>query len=288
MKNNIRAILVAGLAKALGVPVNIGQPIGLPDNLFLVRHGESEGNVAVHLSKHGDNSAFNEDFLDRHSKTWKLTDKGIEQAKQAGQWLIANDHATFDHYYVSSYDRAKMTAAYLGLPDARWHRPKVNLRERDRGRLDVTSFQELHDNHPEVIKGEEQEAYLFRFPGGESLADVELRARHMFRTLEREAPGQNAIIVSHGEVMWCLRMLLEGFSLSEFMALNSSRSDFDRIHNCQILHYSRIDHVTGEKRGYYVSKRSICPWDMTKSSNIWTHVTREKYTNDALLATVTA
>jgi hypothetical protein len=48
--------------------------MGMPANLVLVRHGESEGNIATALSKKGDNSMFTEAFLNRHSSTWRLTD----------------------------------------------------------------------------------------------------------------------------------------------------------------------------------------------------------------------
>ena len=32
--------------------------MGMPNNLVLVRHGESEGNIAVAMSKKGDHSAY--------------------------------------------------------------------------------------------------------------------------------------------------------------------------------------------------------------------------------------
>lgn len=286
MKNKIKNLIAKGLYSVLGSPVNYTHAIGMPTNLFFVRHGQSEGNVAVQMSKDGDDSAFTEEFTERHSKTWKLTEKGIEQAKEAGQWLINNGYAKFDHYYVSPYDRTLQTAAYMGLPGANWHRPKLTLRERDRGRLDATSVQVLKNEHPDVEKGEQQDAYLYRFPGGESMADSELRARHMCTTLEREASGQDVVIVTHGEMMLSFEKLLEGFSLDEFMRRFNSHDNFDKIHNCQILQYSRIDHITGKLNNYYVSKRSICPWDLSKSSNEWKYIKREKFTNEQLLESI--
>ena len=49
----------------------------LPDNhrpleLVFVRHGESEGNVAVKAAENGDTSYFTEEFRKRHSSTWDL------------------------------------------------------------------------------------------------------------------------------------------------------------------------------------------------------------------------
>lgn len=286
MESNKRQSFIALLAHMLGVKVNFADHSGLPMNLVLVRHGESEGNVAVRKSKNNDDSAFDEDFLSRHSRTWRLTDRGVWQATQAGIWLEKNGLATFDHYYVSTYDRAKETAYHLDLKDAKWHRPKVMLRERDRGRVDVFTIRALREKYPKLVEDEEKEPYLIRYPGGESLADVELRARHIHRTLERECSNQDALIVSHGELMWCLVMLNEGLSLAEFMKLNQSSSDEDKIHNCQILHYTRDNPFTREVTPYFSWKRSICPWDLKLSTNQWRSIPRPRLTNEDLLDSI--
>lgn len=62
----------------------------MPLNLVLVRHGESEGNVAMHFSKRGDHTLFSQEFMNRHSSTWRLTDTGIAQAELAGFWIRKN------------------------------------------------------------------------------------------------------------------------------------------------------------------------------------------------------
>ena len=107
----------------------------LPLDLVLVRHGESEGNIAVDASKGGDNSIFTPEFRNRHSREFRLTDKGIAQAKAAGEWLRTNVPFPFTYFCVSDYIRAKETAALLALPDARW-KDEFYLRERDRGLID--------------------------------------------------------------------------------------------------------------------------------------------------------
>ena len=84
--------------------------------LVLVRHGESEGNVAYQRSKMGDASMYSGEFLRRHSGQWRLTDQGIEQAEAAGAWLRAHYPEGFERLYVSEYLRAKETAGHLNLP----------------------------------------------------------------------------------------------------------------------------------------------------------------------------
>lgn len=69
-----------------------------PLELVLVRHGQSEGNEAVARSQRGDLSAYTPEFKNKHSSTYRLTDKGIEQAKVAGQWIRENIGDKFDRY----------------------------------------------------------------------------------------------------------------------------------------------------------------------------------------------
>jgi broad specificity phosphatase PhoE len=88
--------------------------------LILVRHGQSEGNEAVSRSERGDLSAYTPEFKKKHSSTYRLTDKGVQQAKVAGAWIKENIGEKFDRCYTSEYVRAMETAAYLDLPDAKW------------------------------------------------------------------------------------------------------------------------------------------------------------------------
>ena len=69
-----------------------------PLELVLVRHGQSEGNEAVARSQTGDLSAYTPEFKNKHSSTYRLTDKGIQQAKVAGQWIRDNIGDKFDRY----------------------------------------------------------------------------------------------------------------------------------------------------------------------------------------------
>src|SRR3989338_6760651 len=92
----------------------------LPIDLIFIRHGQSEGNVANKASRKGDNSFFTPEFRDRHSRSFRLTDKGISQAKAAGKWIRKNIPMPFDRFYVSDYVRAKETAACLDLEAAQW------------------------------------------------------------------------------------------------------------------------------------------------------------------------
>lgn len=258
----------------------------LPLNLVFVRHGESEGNVANAMSRKGDHSAFSAAFLERSSRTWRLTNLGIKQAISAGAWLKEQFPQGFDRYYVSEYFRAMETAHYLSLPSAVWY-PEPDLRERDRGYVDVKSQEEMKKQWAYVLKQRTIDSFTWCPPGGESLAHLRGgRIRNHLGTLARECSNMNVVEVVHGEVMWTDRLLLERMALHRFYQLDESKNDKDRMHNCQILHYTRINPKTGVKEITYNWMRSVCPWDVSLSSNKWQKIVRPKYTNEELLELV--
>lgn len=257
----------------------------MPRNLVLVRHGESEGNVAVKLSKRGDHSAYTDEFVERHSSEWRLTDLGVEQAQQAGAWLRENIGSEFGRYYTSEYERAKETAFYLSLPNAIWYRD-FSLRERNWGDLDVMSEQQKRIRFSEVIKRRKTDGLYWTPPNGESHADLCMRLVRTLHTLHRECTDMDVIIVCHGEVIRAFRFLLERWTPRQFTENDSSRNPYDKIHNCQIVHYTRINPETGEEAPHLDWVRSVCPTDLSRSRNEWEVVTRPKFTNDQLIAEV--
>ena len=57
---------------------------------------------------------------------------------------------------------------------------------------------------------------------------------------------QNVLIVSHGDFMWATRLVLERWSDEEF--LEHDKDPGLTIYNCTVVHYSRVDPVTGRRR----------------------------------------
>ena len=254
----------------------------MPINLVLVRHGESEGNFANKMSRKGDHSGFTDEFKERHSSLWRLTDKGIEQAKTAGRWIQDNLDFRFDRFYASEFLRAMETAAYICIPEARWYR-EFYLRERGWGQLDVMSDDERHARFADEMKRRKRDGFFWAPPGGESMADCCLRIDRNLDTLHRECSDKNVIIVCHGEVMTSFRVRLERMSQNRFYELSRSKNAFDKIHNCQILHYTRRNPKTGELSNNMNWFRSICPTDLKLSKNKWQLIKRPKFSNHQLL-----
>ncbi|KAN0031851.1 hypothetical protein ACTFIV_005718 [Dictyostelium citrinum] len=256
-----------------------------PYELVLVRHGQSEGNEAQARSKRGDLSAYTEEFKKKHSSVYRLTDKGVLQAKIAGKWVRENISEVFDRYYTSEYVRAMETASLLGLPDANWL-TEIQLRERDKGKMDNISWTDKKDHFGNEMMMRKRDSFFWCPPGGESIANICQRVEHTFITLRRECSNKRVIIVAHGEIMWAFRVRLERLSQLRFHQLQSSDDPRDQIHNTTILHYSRIHPKTGQIYPYFRYLRSVCPWRPEYSAPGWAEFERPVYTNEEMLESV--
>ncbi|KAF1328360.1 hypothetical protein FI667_g7011, partial [Globisporangium splendens] len=252
-------------------------------DLVLIRHGESEGNVARQRSIDGDDSLFYGEFQHRHSCNWRLTDRGRRQAVAAGEWLKKNGLVQFDRYLVSEYLRAMETAGRMGLPDAKWY-AEMLIRERDWGQMDLMSEQQRMIKMQDELRRRDLDRFYYAPPGGESLAAVAQRADRLLCVLHRECADKKAIVVCHGEVMWAMRTRLERMPQDTFHELQESGQMVDQIHNGHILHYTRRDPQTGEMAPYFTHMRSVCPWNEKLSPKGWMKIERPVYDNEMLLA----
>ena len=256
--------------------------MAMPNNIILVRHGESEGNVLQTAIKQGQDVKVTADFMKRHTCDWRLTTRGIWQAKKAGKYLRENIPLIYDRYYVSHYLRAIETAGHLGLPEAKWYKHHY-LVEKNWGIMDRIPPDQRSQLMALDIESKELNAFYWKPPRGESILDLCLRVDRVLNTLYRECEGQNVIIVCHGEVMWAFRVVIERITLHDYLELDNSKNPFDRIHNCQIIHYSRQNPESADIAKSLGWVRSICPWDLSLSSNDWQKIIRPVFSNQQLI-----
>jgi len=250
----------------------------MPIDLVLVRHGESEGNLARRFSLAGDNSVFTEEFCARHNSRLRLTDRGREQAGTAGRWLKENLGFHFDRYLVSGYLRAMETAALLDLPDASWYQD-FYLRERDMGLFEIMPEDEKKLRYPEIYRQYEHDPFYWIPPNGESIAQLCLRIDRVLQTLHRECSQKRVIIVAHGLVMWAFTIRIERLTSFQFL----ERSTATPIRNCQIVHFTRRDPNNGTLNDRVDWVRSVCPWDLRASQSDWRKIARPTFTNQQLM-----
>lgn len=260
----------------------------MPSDLVLVRHLESEGNKLKDLSPEEQVRYYAmPEFANRHSSQWRGTRLGRAQATSAGIWIRQNilpkiPNGRFFRHYCSSYIRAVETAGILDL-DGPWME-SFYLRERDWGYLDVMSREERKIRFAAELMHMERNKFLNGPPNGESMAGLCLRADRVNNTFSRECARMPVIVVCHGEWMWAERVLLERFPMERYQELEGSKNPYDKIHNCQILWYSRRHPETGRMQKRYGWVRSVCPWDLSLSSNLWKPIVRPVYYDHDLIA----
>lgn len=258
----------------------------MPVELVLVRHGRSEGNEAREQSKQGDNSPYTPEFRARRNREWRLTDLGIAQAKAAGRWVREQISPTFSRYYTSEYLRARETAGYLGLPRASWVQD-ILLRERSWGRADfVMPESERYELFSAELAARREDPCYWRPPEGESLAEVCLRVERVLNRLGRECPGGTCILATHEDVMWAARFVVERMTQEQWRDLLLSDDPCDKIHNGQVVQYTRRDPATGQCSDSLEWVRSVCPWDPARSRGEWQRIQPPSFSNEELLAAV--
>lgn len=257
----------------------------MPEDLYLVRHGQSVGNLArKNYEENQDESAFLEVFSQIHESEYPLTPLGIEQAKLAGAWFKKEGLDCFDRMLVSSNKRAGQTAKYLNLPDAKWMMD-FNIRECDGGLFNVIAPSKRDLNYSDQQKFYDTQPFLFRPPQGESIADLCQRIKIILDTLARECSGKKVIIVCHGHVIRAFRIILERMSPRRSNELILNKDDQDRVPNCSILHYTRRSQNAS---AVYLSNhfdwfRMIRPAGGGNLEDKFSEIKRKKYSNEELL-----
>lgn len=220
---------------------------------------------------------------DQRPDQWRLTPKGVEQAKAAGAWLKENLTQPIGRCVVSNFVRARETASYLMPPETVWYESPY-LRERSWGDTERLSAEDRKAAEARV----DADPFHQPYPGGESIADICItRADRSLDTLARECGHmENVLLVLHGESMWAFWMRLTKMRVEEFERLHHSPHPFDHIHNCQVVQFTRVNPATGEVLPKIGWMRSVCPSNLTLSRNEWVPVVRHYPTGAELRAEV--
>ena len=208
-----------------------------PQNLWIIRHGQSAGNVARDAAE-----AAGLPLIDIATRDVDvpLSELGEQQALAVGHWfgaLPASQRPTV--ILTSPYARARATAQRIydnaGIaPDDVALVADERLREKEFGILDRLTRHGIVQKYPEL--GEQRAhvgKFYFRPPGGESWCDVILRLRSLLDTVIREHRNENVVVVGHQVIVNCLRYLLERMDEQTIL-------DVDRqgdVPNCSITSY---------------------------------------------------
>jgi len=222
--------------------------------LLLVRHGESEGNVAAAEAREA--GAERIDVPARDADVG-LSPLGKRQARAVGAALGAMAVETRPQaLVVSPYVRARETAriaceeAALSLPT----RVDERLRDRELGVLDRLTFEGVRRRYPEEAERRRWQGKFYHRPaGGESWVDVALRLRTWLADLERAPAGQRLMVVGHDIVIALVRYVCEGLDEEQVLELardtplrNASLSRLVRADDgtWSTAEYDEVSHLT--------------------------------------------
>jgi 2,3-bisphosphoglycerate-dependent phosphoglycerate mutase len=208
-----------------------------PDLLYVVRHGESSGNVARDAAHEA-----GEQKIDLHVRDVDvpLSDLGQRQAIALGNWFGALPREDRPNVVLTSpYLRSRHTAGLI-VKSAGMHEDSYSLivderlREKEFGILDRLTAVGVQDIFPEQAEFRRLLGKFYhRPPGGESWCDVILRLRSATQMISREYRRQRVLIVCHSVVVLCMRYILEHLTESELLAIDRKAE----IANCSVTLY---------------------------------------------------
>ncbi|MGP3535011.1 histidine phosphatase family protein [Microbacterium sp. RD1] len=217
------------------------------ETLWLVRHGESIGNVAA---TRAEREGLERVPIDIRDADVPLSPVGEDQAGAFGEWLAAQREA-IGTYWVSPYLRAQQTLT-IGLAGFEASvTADERLRDRELGVLDLLTWRGVERRHPEeAARRRHLGKYYHRPPGGESWADVALRLRSFLGDLLAR-PESTALIVAHDAVVTLIVGLLTGMPEEELLTfaaahpvLNASITRVDRADSgWAVASFSDVAHL---------------------------------------------
>ena len=217
-----------------------------PERLWLVRHGQSQGNVARDAAHEAGLSVID---LDLRDVDVPLSELGHQQAEAAGRWFAALPEKERPEVILASpYVRARQTAEAIckagGL--AGGAKPTIideRLREREFGVFDGLTTKGIREKYPEeAAHRTKMGKFYHRPPGGESWADVILRLRSALNTINLHYADKRVVVVAHQVVVLCMRYILEELTEAEILAIDKQAE----ILNCGICAYDferRVDEL---------------------------------------------
>lgn len=171
--------------------------------VVLVRHGQSEGNLADYAAE------VPPSFWNRTVHSWRLTELGRRQARTAGRLLVAMDLECPRAQWVSPLIRAQETAVELAsqhptwfvvpaLSERAWGHEQAGLQPAERAEWLAAASSRL-----------ERDPWGWAPPGGENLLAVQARVLTLLApSLFGEGPDR-LLLVTHGEVAAAVRGAFE-------------------------------------------------------------------------------
>lgn len=226
-----------------------------PSVLWVVRHGQSAGNVARDAADAAGDLRI---ALDHRDVDVPLSALGEQQAQALGAWFAAGEENGRPEIMLASpYVRAVQTAEIFRSAGGCAAEEKIcideRLREKEFGILDGLTRCGIEAAHPDQAEFRlALGKFYHRPPGGESWCDVILRLRSLLDTVSLHYGGRRVMIVAHQVVVLCLRTIIENLGEAEILAIDSEGD----VANCAITEY-RFDADVGRDGNLVLSRYNV-------------------------------
>ena len=219
-----------------------------PEKLWIVRHGQSAGNVARDAAEASGSRRIE---LNTRDADTPLSDLGVQQSEALAEWFASAGGADArpDVFLTSPFVRSRQTLRIvtdaLSVEGAKIQ-PDERLREKEFGVVDRYTKQGMAESFPALAAQRSLVGkFYFRPPGGESWCDVILRLRSVVEELRRDYTGNRVLIVSHQVVVNCFRYLLERMDEKTILAIDRQGD----VPNCGVTEYGFADTTLGRRFG---------------------------------------
>ncbi len=204
-----------------------------PELLVIVRHGQSELNVARDLEEVTNDPSHINRFLTIRDLDVQLTEEGKRQASETGKYL---KRLEFDAVFSSPYLRCKQTAEEI----TRHFASRVSLyydnriREKEFGWIHGLTTDQIKERFPNEHAAYHRDGkYWYRPPGGENYPDVEQRVHMFLDKLHRDYAEKNVLVVTHAVPFLLFRALFEHLGEEDVLRVQKKND----VKNCGIALY---------------------------------------------------
>lgn len=206
-----------------------------PQRVWIARHGESAGNVAL-MAAEAQGGHWIE--VAHRDADVPLSPRGERQAAALGDWFAhqpAEERPTvvIASPYVRAHRTAEIVLEHAGLSDV----PLLvdeRLREKEFGVLNRMTKAGIAALMPDQAALRQAIGkFYYRPPGGESWCDILLRLRHLWSTLQQEHNGERVLLVCHSVVTLCYRCIIERLSEQQLLEIDRNHA----VANCSLTSY---------------------------------------------------
>ena len=219
-----------------------------PRSVWLVRHGESAGNVARDLAEQ---QGLHIIELSGRDVDVPLSPLGERQSRALGRWIRALPREERPTVVLTSpYARARQTADLL-IATGELREPQLasvvdeRLREKEFGSLNRFTKAGIIARFPhEASLRDEVGKFYYRPPGGESWCDVLLRLRSLLDHVELRYSGERVLIVAHQVIVLCFRYLFESLDERQILAIDREKD----VANCSLTSYLATTGADGREQ----------------------------------------